>query len=206
MAVSGTVLLIGKQPDAFPGGSQSHARLQPGPYSVERIDAVFVDESRPTAANGDYTGDSARTLAGSVWHPAERDNAPFPLIVYSHGFSSTHEGGAYLAQHLASRGYVVVSVDFPLTNMKAPGGPEVKDVVNQPADVSFLIDSLLAQSDSSGHPLAGMIDRDRIGVTGSVSGRNDYGAGRLSPGYARRPHQSGLVDCRPDRHFHGSVF
>ena len=53
----------------------------------------------------------------------------------------TASGGAYLAEQLASLGYVVVAVDYPLTNGLAPGGPDVKDVVNQLADVSFLIDT-----------------------------------------------------------------
>ena len=69
-------------------------------------------------------------------------------------------------EELASHGYVVVAVNYPLTNMGAPGGPNVKDVVNQPGDVSFLIDSLLEQSATSGHSLEGMVDADRIGVTG----------------------------------------
>jgi hypothetical protein len=43
-------------------------------------------------------------------------------------------------------------------------------VVNQPADVSFLIDSVLAQSATAGHMLAGMIDDSRIGVTGISMG------------------------------------
>ncbi len=38
--------------------------------------------------------------------------------------------------------------------------------MNQPADVSFLIDTLLAQSTTPGHRLEGMVDKTRIGVTG----------------------------------------
>jgi predicted dienelactone hydrolase len=166
LAVSGAILLTGKQPDAFPDGSQSASRLQPGPFQIERTDEVFIDDSRPTNANGSYAGDAARTLAGSIWHPADSNQGPYPLIVYSHGFSSMRDGGAYLAEHLASLGYIVVSVDYPLTNMKAPGGPEVKDVVNQPADVSFLISSLIKQSQTPGNRLEGLVDDTRIGVTG----------------------------------------
>jgi dienelactone hydrolase len=160
------VLNLGKQPEPFTAGSQSETRLAPGPFEVVMRKEVFVDTTRPTQANGDYEGDDKRTLEGAVWQPASDQQGPYPLIVYSHGFTSSYKGGAYLAEHLASLGYVVVSVSYPLTNMSAPGGPLVNDVVNQPGDVSFLIDTLIGQSATDGHPLRGMVDSDRIGVTG----------------------------------------
>jgi hypothetical protein len=39
-------------------------------------------------------------------------------------------------------------------------------VVNQPGDVSFLIDTMLAWSDEPGHPFEGGVDFRRIGLTG----------------------------------------
>lgn len=166
LGVSCSVLTLGKQPQPFPPGSSSEAALQRGSLEVHRHEETFIDDSRPTDANGDYPGAESRTLEGLVWHPASSASGPYPLIVYSHGFSSSREGGAYLAEQLASLGYVVVSVNYPLTNMEAPGGPYVRDVMNQPADVSFLVDTLLAQSATPGHTLEGMIDKTRIGVTG----------------------------------------
>jgi len=160
------VLSTGRQPVPFFPGSQSAARLLPGPATVGQYPEVFVDKSRPTQANGDYPGDSLRTLDGMVWYPGKGLSGPFPLIVYSHGFSSNRDGGAYLAEHLASLGHVVVAVNYPLTHFSAPGGPNVKDVVNQPGDVSFLIDTLLKQSATPGHVLQGLVDETRIGVTG----------------------------------------
>lgn len=160
-------LKFGWQPQPFPAGSASAARLQDGPLEVQSYPVHFEDSSRPTQANGDFAGTSSRLLKGRVWLPAGSDQAaPFPLLVYSHGFSANHEGGAYLAQHMASLGYVVVSVDFPLTNMSAPGGPNIKDVVNQPGDVRFVIDRILALSATAGDRLAGMVDSSRIGVFG----------------------------------------
>jgi dienelactone hydrolase len=166
LAVSATFLSNGKQAQPFPQDSASAARLLVGPLAVMSHNEVFVDESRPSQAHGDYAGANSRTLDATVWHPADNKSGPYPLIVYSHGFSSNRDGGAYLAEHLASYGYVVVAANYPLTNMNAPDRPYVKDVVNQPADVSFLIDSLLAQSDDQSHMLAAMIDPQRIGVTG----------------------------------------
>lgn len=166
LVITGTMLNNGRQPEPFPEGSRSAAWLQPGPLQVVSSDIAFVDGSRPTNPNGDFAGAPARTLQGKLWHPVASEAGPFPLVVYSHGFTSTWEGGAYLGQHLASLGYVVVAVNYPLTNFNAPGGPNVMDVVNQPADITFMIDSLLADSATAGHVLEGMVDGTRIGVTG----------------------------------------
>tara|TARA_R110002110_G_scaffold43803_2_gene135644 strand:- start:2358 stop:3506 length:1149 start_codon:yes stop_codon:yes gene_type:complete len=160
------VLVNGKQPEPFPPGSESASRLQMGPLEVVRLDHEFLDPTRPTAANGDYAGSEQRRLESTVWYPQDREYGPYPLLVYSHGFSSSRREAAYLNRHLASLGYVVVAADFPLTNMRAPGGPQVKDVVNQPADVSFLIDSLLQLSADADHSLYRQIDPERIGALG----------------------------------------
>ena len=121
-----------------------------------------------TAANGDFAGAPERTLEATLWVPRDADG-PHPLVVYSHGFMSMRSGGRYIAEHLASHGYVVVSADFPLTNFFAPGGPTVNDAINQPADVSFLIDEMLAWPEGQ-RPFAGSIDESRIGVAGVSMG------------------------------------
>lgn len=166
LAAFGAVLHYGKQAEPFPPGSQSEALLQPGPMSVQKYAEIFIDDSRPTGANGDYSGAAARHLNGMVWHPTSDSNAPYPLVIYSHGFTSNWSEGVYLAEQLTSLGYVVVAFNYPLTTFQAPGGPNVKDVVNQPGDVSFIIDRLLQQSNTTGHALEGMIDVARIGVMG----------------------------------------
>jgi dienelactone hydrolase len=156
--------------------------LAPGPFPVGVTTMNFTDASRPTMSNGTFPGAPTRSLVTEVWYPAAggagvagqetRDaplagmEEPYPLIVYSHGFLSTRLGGAYLARGLASRGYVVAAPDFPLTNINAPGGPNLDDVVEQPNDVRFLIDRLLILSDTPGSLLSGGIDADRIGLVG----------------------------------------
>jgi pimeloyl-ACP methyl ester carboxylesterase len=93
--------------------------------------------------------------------------APGPhRVVYSHGFMSFHREGQYLVRFLASRGYTVVAVDYPLTNYFAPGKPLVTDVVNQPGDVSFLITTLLRRSEDPTDALHGTLDPKRIAVAG----------------------------------------
>jgi dienelactone hydrolase len=153
-------------------------------YAVGAIDTQFVDESRPTDRNGTYPGAPTRTLPVLIFYPATgtpggpsqkdappaRRAGPFPLIAFSHGF--TANGPAYgevLLRRIAAHGYVVAAPTFPLTNRDAPGGPKVIDYVNQPQDVSFVIDRMLALNRRSG-PLHGLMDRHEIGAMGHSLG------------------------------------
>ena len=158
------VLTFGLQPAALPAGSESAVRLPPGDLTVIRADIDLVDRQRSTQPNRKYAGAASRELKGAVWFPGS--GGPYPLIVHSHGFTSSYRNGAYLARHLASHGYVVAAVNHPLTHTFAPGGPNVRDVVNQPGDVSFLIDTLTRAPGTIDVALEGMIDGERIGVMG----------------------------------------
>jgi predicted dienelactone hydrolase len=151
-------------PQPPPAGSESARRLAMGPLPVASLDRAFVDRSRPTDANGDFAGAPERTLEATLWYP-EGQPGPHPLLVYSHGFMSMRSENVPLAELLASHGYVVVSMDYPLTNRRAPGGPNVADAVNQPGDVRFVIDQILGWSESE-RPFAGSIDAERIGALG----------------------------------------
>ena len=158
------VALVATRPTPLDPGTTSAARLAPGPFAVSTTDFTWVDETRPTAANGDFAGSADRTFAVTLWSP-EGAPGPHPLLVYSHGFMSNRHGGSHLAEHMASHGYVVVATDYPLSHFGAPGGPNAMDVVNQPGDVSFLIDSVLGLT-ADARPFEGGIDRGRIGVMG----------------------------------------
>lgn len=164
------ILSLGKQPEPLPEGSESAKLLASHRYDFVREDLRLVDDSRSTQANMDFAGADTRILEASYWYPVnDRSEVPegkHPLVVYSHGFISTRDSGRHLSEYLASNGYIVIATDFPLTNRRAPGGPEVKDVVNQPGDVSFLIDSVFAWSLDGSHVLSGHLDESRIGVTG----------------------------------------
>jgi len=164
-AVAAGVALAGyflTTPQSPPENSASAHWLLPGRYHVGETTATFVDASRPTKANGSFKGNATRQFDTVLWYPTNADGA-HPLIVYSHGFMSNRRGGEYIARLLASHGYIVVAANFPLTYRYAPGGPTVTDVVNQPADVSFLIDEMLALKNP---PFEGTVDATRIGAMG----------------------------------------
>ena len=157
----GYIATNAKQPAS---NSNSAQWLQSGPYAVGISDFVFVDESRPTDENRGVPAKPERTLTTTIWYPDNLDG-PHPLIVHSHGILSSRLEFPYLMEALASHGYIVAAADFPLSAGTSEGGATADDVINQPADVSFLIDSVLALTGDE-KPFAGEIDRDRIGVSG----------------------------------------
>lgn len=79
------IALAATRPAPLPEGTRSAARLEPGPYTVDRSEEVWVDASRTTDANGEYAGASERTFSIALWSPTDAPG-PHPLLVYSHGF------------------------------------------------------------------------------------------------------------------------
>ncbi len=159
--VAGYIATNPEQPSADSGSARW---LEPGPFDVGQKDFVFVDGTRPTDENRGFPGKPDRTFPTTIWYP-ENSDAAHPLIIHSHGIVSSRSEVPYLAEQLASYGYVIAAADYPLTSGSTPGGANARDVVNQAADVSFLIDSVLGLGHDA-RPFGGAIDTSRIGLTG----------------------------------------
>lgn len=101
----------------------------------------------------------------------------YPLVVFSHGNGGIRFQSVFFALHLASHGYVVASPDHHgNTFVDALAGiADPMVVTNRPADMSFVIDQMLALSATPGSILAGAVDGDRIGASGhSFGGFTDF--------------------------------
>ncbi len=177
------------------GGSSSSSHLAaPGVYAVGLRILRLTDTSR-TITLPDGTS-APRPLVTEVFYPALGAPGPagapatqdaaaasakgqFPLIVFGHGFAVTPKLYAHLLEAWARAGYVVAAPLFPLENAQAPGGPDESDLVNQPADMHFVISSMLSLSQRSTGPLAGLISPAEI----AVSGQSDGGDTALAVAY-----------------------
>ncbi|NKB33590.1 MAG: hypothetical protein GKR91_10885 [Pseudomonadales bacterium] len=158
------VVYIATGPQRLGSDSASASWLEDGPHSVGTAEFVFIDESRLTEENRGFPGKPNRSFQTWIWYPEDLPE-PLPLIVHSHGIMSQGSELVNVAERLASNGYIVVAANYPLTNGGTEGGANANDVVNQPADVSFLIDSVLNLSGEE-KPFAGSIDPNRIGLSG----------------------------------------
>ncbi len=71
---------------------------------------------------------------------------------------------------MASAGFVIVAPWFPLTSEEAPTAPDAGDTQNQPGDVSFLVDTVLAAAEAGEEPYGDLVDPERIGAFGHSNG------------------------------------
>jgi dienelactone hydrolase len=138
-------------------------------------------EPRPLLTEVRYPalGDAGRTDLLDA--PAARAYGPFPLVVFGHGFDVTPALYSRLLQSWARAGYVVAAPVFPLENADAPGGPDESDLTNQPADMRFVISSLLAAGSARSGPFSGLLNPARI----AVAGQSDGGDTALAVAYDR---------------------
>jgi predicted dienelactone hydrolase len=157
------------------GGDDGARLTEPdGVFAVADETITVVDPSRPTAANGGAPGSDARLLRTAVFHPLAAGR--FPLIVFAHGLGALGRIYTVILSAWAAEGYVVAAPDFPLSRATAPGGPARADYVNQPADLSFLIDTLLALDADPTSALHGRIDAAHVGAAGqSLGGLTTFG-------------------------------
>ena len=162
---------------ACPASATSAAFVADGRYAAGMRTLALVDTSRSVAAYKSQPGSASRPLLVDVWYPASAagdstplaHGGPFPLVINSPGLGDNRTGEQYYLRSLATRGFVAASIDFPRTNLSSllnADGPDLTDLQNQPGDVSFVIDQLLALGKQRGGWLARGVDRKRIGVAG----------------------------------------
>lgn len=165
------------------GRRPTTAAAAPHAYAVGKRTETFVDTTRPTPPNGTFAGAPSRSLLTTIYYPAtgrpdapvtadvpvDHVGGPFPLILFSHGVTARgilYEG---LIKLWVRAGYVVAAPDYPLSNLRSPGGATIKDVGQQPADATFVINQVLALDTNAGG-LDGIIDSHRIGDAGHSLG------------------------------------
>ncbi len=129
------------------------ALAEPGVYAVGVASLRWTDDSR-----------DGRFIRANVWYPAVQAGrntapddtaAPYPLIVFVHGYPGGPTDFTSVNTHLASHGFVVI------------GASHLDDLdrifVDRTLDILFMLDQLEAMTDE---PLAGIVDLEHVGVMG----------------------------------------
>jgi len=156
---------------------------QVGPFRAAVLATTFHDPGRQ------------RDLPGFVWYPTSAETGepfkymgltgfgaalkdapvaeadPFPVVVFSHGHAAFAIESLFLAEHLATHGYVVAACEH-VGNTFGTYEPEklVQGLEDRPLDVSLVLDTLLAWNDDEAHPLYGRLDPARVGMAGHSMG------------------------------------
>ncbi|GAX34876.1 alpha/beta hydrolase [Nodularia sp. NIES-3585] len=97
-----------------------------------------------------------------------------PVIIFTHGLGSVRHELRYLANHLASHGYVVAALEHPgsnetNTNLAAQGKTrllEPQEFLERPRDISFVLDELEKLNETANHPLQGKLATNNAMVLG----------------------------------------
>ena len=173
---------VGLRPDA-------PAYALHGPYWVGTITFEAETPSHPTQValwypalnpsetpeditySWDYFPDMPLQVAGHAIADAAPDTqgGPYPLVIVAHGLEASRYFAPYLSEHLASEGFVVMSIDFA-DNVGTVGTvPLYSMLYTRPQDVSWQIDQAIALT-AAGGKLEGMIDAERIAVVGHSLG------------------------------------
>jgi len=117
-------------------------------------------------------GKTEVTLTGRAVRDAQPDasTGPYPLLIISHGYPGNRFLMSHLGENLASKGYVVASIDHTdstYDNQTAFGST----LLNRPLDQLFVLNEMarLGASDPAG-TLKGMVNADNTGLIGYSMG------------------------------------
>ncbi len=168
-------------------------------YHKDQLDAVNVGEEGPLphydrpltveiwypantlesggAYNNVYLRDAKTqvTLYGNAVRDEQplKANTPYPLVVISHGYPGNRLLMSHFGENLASKGYVVVSIDHT-DSMYQDAGAFASTLYNRPRDQLFILNEMKRLNADKDHFLYGMVDADNAGLMGYSMG--GYGA------------------------------
>ncbi|MFH7024131.1 MAG: alpha/beta hydrolase [Heteroscytonema crispum UTEX LB 1556] len=137
---------------------------QPGSFTWQKQTITLNDVSR------------SRTFPADIYLPTTQK--PCPVIVISHGLGSDRNSFAYLAEHLASYGFVVAVPEHPGSNSQQLQAllsgttdrvTNPREFVDRPLDVKYLLDELTRLSESN-PAFRGHLNLDQVGVVGQSYG------------------------------------
>lgn len=147
---------------------------QPGAFEVG-----FLDTSIP-GASGDNPRARLHYPATSAGQNASPDsqNGPYPVIVYNHGFKPPifaagidYRANDFIAERLASFGYIVICVDLAPNNVLFGSGANAQDNSQRDADdARAALDYLQVSNSDPQHPLQNLIDFNNAGIAGHSRG------------------------------------
>jgi predicted dienelactone hydrolase len=136
----------------------------PGPFKYKHSTLNLYDAQRN------------REFYVELYQPQELKGDNIPVVIYSHGLSSSPEGAAKLAIYLASYGYVVAMPQHPGSDIRntedfVEGYTrqifEREEFINRPKDISFVLDELTRLNETQ---FQGKLNLESVGMAGHSFG------------------------------------
>jgi predicted dienelactone hydrolase len=145
-----------------------------GPVGVRTLSIVDATRGRELTTEVWYPAAEGRESSqgymffyrsGSAARDAQPRPGKHPLIVVSHGSGGTRFDQAWLAEHLAARGFIVAATTHPGNSYNSEDPYASLRIWERPQDVRFVLDTLLADE-----TFGAIIDERRIGAAGHSMG------------------------------------
>ncbi len=134
-------------------------------------------------------GPDALPLDGLVWMP--RGEGPFPLVLVVHGNHAmgdfSEDGYGYLAEHLASRGFIAVSVDQDFLNGSWVGEWHGNEQLVRAWLLLLHLDQWRSWNAMPSNPVSGKVDLSRIALIGHSRGGEASSIAALQAGHENAP-------------------
>jgi pimeloyl-ACP methyl ester carboxylesterase len=153
------------QEDAAPRSSSATSSPELRTRTLALRDDTRATDPTPATPGSDAV--PGRDLPTTLAYAADGTD-PMPVVVFTHGLGARPDFYAELLTAWAEAGFLVVAPTFPLTNTDSP--QLIQDIVHQPADISFVLDAVLALDDTDGDALQGRIDGEHIAAAGHSAG------------------------------------
>lgn len=143
-------------------------------------------------------GDSPARVPGIAIDDAPPESGgPWPLVLISHGFQNWAANMAYLGENLASKGYVVASIDhfdLDVTDPESRRRSVTETILTRAGDITAVAERLIERSAGPADPLHGRIDAERIALAGYSMG----GFGALTAAGAQFDPASPTISALPE--------
>lgn len=162
----------------YPADCASHCQV-PVSYSYE----VKFDRPLGTTSLASYQGSAFANPA------RDQSQGPYPLVILSPGFGIGATSYAWLAEHLASYGFVVISLDH--AEKLDPRDQLWRSAITRLQEIEAVL-AFVDRETSPGGMFEGLVDREWVAVIGHSYG----GYTALAAGGARIDTDSFLGVCR----------
>jgi len=151
------------------------ARLEEGAKEMVVYNEVMGNFNSPDRPLIPFTFNGRAAREAAVFP----SNAPYPLIIVSHGYTGSRYMMTYLTDNLASKGYVVVAIDHTDSTFRDAAAFH-STLLNRSLDDLFVLNEMERLSTEPDSFLQGLVDVNTTGLIGYSMG--GYGALNVAGG------------------------